>query len=295
MVYRTIFILLLPFFFTNVQARDFSIDSVSYLALGDSYTIGQSVDSTLKWPVQFLDSLSSRGIVINKYDIRATTGWTTSSLLNNLSTNPIEGKYNVISLLIGVNNFYQNRPEALYIKEFTMLLDSMMLYSSTGKKGLFVLSIPDYGYSPFGYTNQENISKDTDRYNFIGDSISTAYGIDFISITDISRRWTSVPELVADDMLHPSGKQYSLWAKRLLSLPVNNVISERVDFSKIVRKIGIGRWEFLSEVFVQVVDLSGKIILSRSFHPNEKADFSMYTGSIITATNQSNGYSFVIH
>ena len=295
MYYRTIFILLLQISFTNIHARDFLTDSVSYLALGDSYTIGESVDSTLKWPVQFIDSLSSRGKVITKYDIRATTGWTTSSLLNNIANKPIKEKYNIVSLLIGVNNFYQNLPESLYIKDFAMLLDSITKYCSAGKQGLFVLSIPDYGYSPFGYNNQENISKNTDRYNFIGDSISTAYGIDFINITDISRKWTSNPDLITDDLLHPSGKQYSLWVKRLLSIQVNTVISERDGYSKIARKIGIGRWQFLSEVLVQVVSLSGKIIFSRSFHANEKANLSMYTGSIITLTNQSNVYSFVIY
>lgn len=295
MYYRTIFILLLQLSFTNMHAREFLTDSVSYLALGDSYTIGESVDSTLKWPVQFLDSLSSRGKVITKYDIRATTGWTTSSLLNNITNKPIEGKYNIVSLLIGVNNFYQNRPESLYIREFTMLLDSMTKYCSAGKQGLFVLSIPDYGYSPFGYNNQENISKNTDRYNFIGDSISTAYGIDFISITDISRKWTIDPDLVADDMLHPSAKQYSLWVKRLLSSPVKTAVLEKADFSKIIKKIGIGNWLVLSEVFIEVVSVSGKIIFSRTFHTNEKADLSKYTGSIITITHERNRCSFFIN
>ena len=200
----------------SVLVAQFDRSPISFLALGDSYTIGQSVSENERWPNQLGDSLSVRGKALDTVVIRATTGWTTSNLLSSLTNAPIKHTYNMVSLLIGVNNFFQGKPESLYLEEFPQLLDSALKYCDNDTSGVFVVSIPDYGYTAFGQGNQAMISVQTDRYNFIADSICRIYGISFYNVTPISRRGLNEPGLVASDNLHPSGDQYSLWVSLML-------------------------------------------------------------------------------
>lgn len=277
---KIVLILCLFFVLTKSQAREFLSDSISFLALGDSYTIGHSVDSTERWPVQLLDSLRINGKEVTDLEIRAVTGWSTSVLLSNLRNNPIDKKYSDVSLLIGVNNFYQGIDESIYIDEFNILLDSAISYCSRGDSGVFVVSIPDYGYTPFGSTNQAAISAQTDRYNFIGDSIATARNIEFINITDISRRWTSDPDLVAVDQLHPSGKQYLLWVNRILGGITTSIQSRVVKDPSFIRKVG-QVFLFKKSGVVRVISSDGKRLFRKKVREGEELRLSKYRGKIL--------------
>jgi acyl-CoA thioesterase-1 len=292
MTYKFKLLLILSICSLVLNAKDFPADSISMLALGDSYTIGQSVDSLDRWPVQLVDSLQSRGRVIDNLEIRAVTGWTTTALLNSLKNKLIDNHFNVVSLLIGVNNYYQGRPESLYIIEFQELLDSAVRYSSSGKKGVFVVSIPDYGYTPFGEYDQERISALTDRYNFIGDSISKANDIEFVDITDLSRKWTTDPSLVATDQLHPSGKQYTSWVKRMLSgtvlsLKPNNFVTLKIPATQ----ISDGVWEFSQSVEIEIYSWSGQLILKRHVNRGEVIDLNKEKRSVMIISSETERWS----
>lgn len=200
----------------QVQEQDNTADtsSLNYLALGDSYTIGEGVLPEQKWPEQLADSLVKRNIVINDLKVIAQTGWTTANLITAIAfENPAD--YDIVSLLIGVNNQYLKLPLDQYREEFQQLLQrAIELTKENDPRAVFVLSIPDYGYTPFGELNQEVISNEIDEYNAINFQISSSYGVNYFNITEISRRNDS--DLVASDNLHPSAKQYSLWVERIL-------------------------------------------------------------------------------
>ncbi|MEL6190671.1 MAG: SGNH/GDSL hydrolase family protein [Bacteroidota bacterium] len=193
--------------------------SYTYLALGDSYTIGESVDASLRWPVQLADSLNSLGFQVEDPLIIATTGWTTGELQQGIATTNIQDTFNLVSLLIGVNNQFRGYDTAQYRLEFQELLSQSVEFAGGEEDHVFVVSIPDYGVTPFGKNrNPEKIAIELDLYNDMARGICEARGIDFYNITDISRKGLDDPELVASDGLHPSGKMYSQWVQRILLL-----------------------------------------------------------------------------
>jgi lysophospholipase L1-like esterase len=191
---------------------------IRFLALGDSYTIGQSVPVQLRWPVQLLDSLEVRGFETDTLRIIATTGWRTDNLINAINNKNLEAEnYNLVSLLIGVNNQYQNRPFSQYVTEFPALLDSAIRYAGGDASRVFVVSIPDYAYTPFGQgQDPAEISMELDEYNAYNRSIAETYGITYFDITPISRQGLDIPSYVASDGLHPSGEQYTKWVELML-------------------------------------------------------------------------------
>lgn len=197
-----------------------AIDVVSqtakkYLALGDSYTIGESVNEAERWPNQLAVKLKTKGIATDKPTIIATTGWRTDDLKNAILKAQLQPTYDLVSLLIGVNNFYQGKPLDQYETEFADLLGIAIKLAGGKKENVFVVSIPDYGFTPFGKPKQPKITEGIDKFNLVNKRVSEANGVRYYNITDISRNGLNQPDLVASDGLHPSGKQYSLWVERL--------------------------------------------------------------------------------
>lgn len=203
---------------TQAMAQKLIItEPVKFLALGDSYTIGESVLSRDRWPTQLADSLQQRGIDCLEPKIIATTGWRTDNLKSAIAKTKFKEKYNLVSLLIGVNNLYQDKSIDIYATEFEELLSMAVRLAGGNQSQVFVLSIPDYGYTPFGKNNQEKISAGIDAFNTVNESITRKFGVKYYSITEISRKGLAAPDLVTTDGLHPSGKMYAAWVEKILS------------------------------------------------------------------------------
>ncbi len=189
--------------------------ALSYLALGDSYTIGESVAQDERWPNQLTELLKKGGKQISQPRIIATTGWRTDNLENAVRIAKLKEEYDLVSLLIGVNNQYQGKPVEQFVVEFEALLNTAIRLAKGNKENVFVVSIPDYGFTPFGLKNKEKISKEIDLFNTVSEEICRKNSVKYINITDTSREGLNNPDLVANDGLHPSGKMYALWAKRI--------------------------------------------------------------------------------
>lgn len=195
-----------------------STESINYLALGDSYTIGESVVESGRWPEQLRDSLMSRGVSVGGIKIIATTGWRTDDLSSAMDNERLKDDYNLVSLLIGVNNQYQGRSVEAYKPEFETLLNRAIRLAGGDKKNVFVVSIPDYAFTPFGQKgDSDKISSELESYNAACKEITIANGVQHIDITGISKEGIAEPELVAKDGLHPSAKQYTLWVEKILN------------------------------------------------------------------------------
>jgi lysophospholipase L1-like esterase len=208
------FLLPLLFFSIAVMAQKTGSEKkMKFLALGDSYTIGESVAEDQRWPVQLAEVLRKKGIAIEAPHIIATTGWRTDDLKRAILAAAPAKDHALVSLLIGVNNQYQGKSETSYAPEFEELLNMAIAFAGGDKSKVFVVSIPDYGYTPFGKEKQETISKAIDAFNAVNRSITEKYGVKYFNITDISRKGFDDPELVANDQLHPSGKMYTEWVK----------------------------------------------------------------------------------
>lgn len=211
MKYYLLFMLLTSTMKMAAQPHD-----LSYLALGDSYTIGESVSEPERWPNQLVSALSQKGVMVSTPKIIATTGWRTDNLKDAIVKAKLESSYDLVSLLIGVNNQYQGKPADEYAREFEDLLKMAIQLAQGKSSNVFVVSIPDYGYTPFGVSKKETISKQIDEFNQINKRIAEEYQVAYYNITDISRLGLKDPALVASDKLHPSGKMYALWTERIL-------------------------------------------------------------------------------
>lgn len=185
--------------------------SIRYLALGDSYTIGESVPSNQNFPHLFEKELKNAGLTVEETKIIAKTGWRTDDLMQAIKREKLTGTYDVVTLLIGVNNQYQHKPIEQYKKEFRILLETAIQLAGGKKDRVFVISIPDYGYTPFGKEKQKEISADINIYNKINKVISSEIGVKRFDITPISRQGLKRSALVASDGLHPSGAMYQEW------------------------------------------------------------------------------------
>lgn len=191
--------------------------ALQFLALGDSYTIGEAVAEEDRWPHQLAKELTRRGLPISKPEIIATTGWRTDELIKAIDAANLQPVYDFVSLLIGVNNQYQGKPIDEYATEFEVLLNKAIRFAKGDNKSVFVVSIPDYGYTPFACEKQAEITEQINAFNRVNKDISDAYKVDYVDITDISRKGLEDPSLVASDGLHPSGKMYTLWVQRMLT------------------------------------------------------------------------------
>lgn len=193
--------------------------NISYLALGDSYTIGQGVSEAERWPNQLGDELTELDYTIDAIDIIAQTGWTTSRLLQEMDNSTI-GDYNLVSLLIGVNNQYQNKSFVVFQAEFNVLLDRSIEIAGDSTR-VFVVSIPDYGVTPFGSSNSEQIGQELDMYNEYMATQCADKNIPFVNITEISRELGDSDGALASDNLHPSGSQYAAWVNEILPIVID--------------------------------------------------------------------------
>ncbi len=186
---------------------------IKYLALGDSYTIGQSVSVNSRYPIQLANKLEGDSILVDTTIIIARTGWRTDNLIAAIDEAELTDTFDLVSLLIGVNNQFQNASISVYEEEFFELLQTAIQFTGGDKEKVFVVSIPDYGYTPFGQNNQANISAGVDQFNTVNEDITKAEDISWFDITPISREGLIDTELVADDGLHPSGKMYKRWVE----------------------------------------------------------------------------------
>lgn len=192
------------------------VEPIRYLALGDSYTIGESVSSDQNFPAQFVDSLKASGLKVSSYKIIARTGWTTTNLKAAIEASGLQDTFNLVSLLIGVNNQYQGKSINVYEREFVELAERAIQFAGGKKEHVFIVSIPDYGYTPFGQNNQISISAQIDLFNASNKRLSDSLGLVYCDITPISRRCLSEPDLVAGDGLHPSAKMYAEWVELIM-------------------------------------------------------------------------------
>lgn len=190
-------------------------EPVRFLALGDSYTIGQSVGVSERWPAQLANELGKKGYNVAEVKYIAQTGWRTDDLENAINSQlPLTG-YNLVSLLIGVNNQYQGGSSQAYTPQFDNLLRTAIQLAGNHPEHVFVLSIPDYAYTPFGKGNMA-ISNQIDQFNVVNRFITQNYQVAYVDITPISRLGLAQPGLVAPDALHPSGAMYALWVDEIM-------------------------------------------------------------------------------
>jgi lysophospholipase L1-like esterase len=182
-----------------------------YLALGDSYTIGEDVPAQARWPVQLVERLRARGMRIDDPQLVAVTGWTTDELSGGMDQAALAPGYDLVTLLIGVNNQYRGRSAEAYREQFRSLLLRAAALAGHRAGRVLAVSIPDWGVTPFGYASgrdRAQVAAELDAFNAIAQEEANHAGAHFINITGISREHAG---LVASDGLHPSGAQYALW------------------------------------------------------------------------------------
>ncbi len=192
-----------------------------YLALGDSYTIGEAVAVEGRWPHQLASRLRAEGIDLDDPWTIATTGWTTDELDAAIDEAAPQGPYDFASLLIGVNNQYRGRDPGNYADEFAALLDRAIGFAGTRAERVLVLSIPDWGVTPFAAASGRDtsaIARELDAYNAAARAACEAHGVAFVDITAVSRERGAEPDMLAEDGLHPSALMYAEWTR--LALPV---------------------------------------------------------------------------
>ena len=184
----------------------------TYLALGDSYTIGEGVEVKERWPNQLTERLRSQGIEMQDPLIIGKTGWRVDETLKEAQNEIVATeKYDLVSILIGVNNKYQKKTLESFESDFRKMIDFALLHCKKSKNSLFVVSIPDYGVTPFAGENGESVSKDLKLWNDKIQSVCKELNIDFFNITPLSQKAKNDPTLLVEDGLHPSGKMYTQW------------------------------------------------------------------------------------
>lgn len=195
--------------------------------MGDSYTIGERVAVAARFPEQLADSLRRKGLKVDDPLSIARTGWTTDELAGGIqNANIADRTFDLVTLLIGVNNQYRGYSLEEYRREFEQLLQRAIAFAGDRPRRVFVLSIPDYAFTPFGQSSDPTrISREIDEFNMTNRVISDQYQVNYINITPISREGLNDPELVAGDGLHPSGKMYARWVDLLVE-PVVAVVKQ---------------------------------------------------------------------
>ena len=202
----------------NLNTNSSDQTQFTLLALGDSYTIGEGVAEDQRWPNQFIQVAYENGVDFISSRIIAETGWKSNDLINAIESSNFDKKYDYISLLIGVNNQFNSKP----VNEFKNDLDKLLIKINNLKKkngSVLIISIPDWGSSPFGLGFDRNeISNEINTFNNSLKSFANNNGLDYVDVTEISRRAINEPNLIAVDNLHPSGIMYLEWAKKIFQV-----------------------------------------------------------------------------
>jgi acyl-CoA thioesterase-1 len=204
-----------------------STTSLKLLALGDSYTIGQGVVQSQSWPFQLAAALRTDSHSVAQPTIVAETGWTTSDLLQAIAETNLDPPYDIVTLLIGVNDQFQGFDQENYTPGFVALLERAISFAESDTGRVIIISIPDYTVTPFGQANSPAGSTEAlNGFNTVNRETATNRGVYYVDITPISRQALDDPELIASDDLHPSGKMYAQWVQELL--PVVRLILQRL-------------------------------------------------------------------
>jgi lysophospholipase L1-like esterase len=213
---KPVFFLLLFFIIPYSYSQIMPEKSFTYLALGDSYTIGESVPGEENFPSQTVAILKKNGIEMAAPTIIAKTGWTTDELAGAIKKSGVKGTFSFVSLLIGVNNQYRGRTAEEYAGEFEELLKQALAFAGNEPSKIAVLSIPDWGVTPFAEgRNAGKIATEIDAFNAINRKIAEQYKVHYIDITAGTREAKNDLSLLAEDKLHPSAKEYRRWAEKL--------------------------------------------------------------------------------
>ena len=192
---------------------------MKYLALGDSYTIGEGVAEDGRWPVVLARALRAEGVALEDPRIIATTGWTTDELAAAIDAAEPLGEWDFVSLLVGVNNQYRGRSLENYREEFTTLLQRAIDFARGRAERVLVLAIPDWGVTPFGATSGRDVAqvgRELDAFNAAAAAICAAHGVAFVDIAPVARERGAEAAMLAGDGLHPSAAMYALWAAQAL-------------------------------------------------------------------------------
>ncbi|MEX2180183.1 MAG: GDSL-type esterase/lipase family protein [Gemmatimonadaceae bacterium] len=189
-----------------------------FLALGDSYTIGEGVDDTERWPAQLVQELRHRDVEIADPAIIARTGWTTDELAEAIAGASPEGPYALTTLLIGVNDQYRGRALESFASQFEALLQTAIDLAGNAPSRTLVLSIPDWSETPFAEgRDRQAVRRDIDAYNTAVRAQAAAAEVGWVDVTESSREMRRNPALVTADGLHPSGEMYRRWAALLVA------------------------------------------------------------------------------
>ena len=188
-----------------------------YLALGDSYTIGHNVEIEERWPVQLVQRLRGQGVNMAEPEIIAVSGWTTSQLTKALDTSDPQGAFDMVSLMIGVNNQYHGLDTGQYRVEFVDLLHWSVAFAGDIPSNVIVVSIPDWSVTPFAEgKDRAQVAKEIDDFNFINQREAAMVGARYVNVTTVSRRAADEPHLLSGDGLHPSGAMYNRWVDLII-------------------------------------------------------------------------------
>jgi len=214
-----------PIIISTQEGTDMS--KFRYLALGDSYTVGERVPAKDRWVTQLVELIEAfpqfteAGGTKGSIDLTliAQTGWTVDELWQGIQANPPEGTYDLVTLLIGVNDQYRGYPVDGYREDFRFMLGKAIEYAGGDPTHVIVLSIPDWGFTPFAISRAtEPISQQIDEFNAVNLDETRSAGARYVDVTIISRMGLDDFELIAPDRLHPSGKMYALWAEKVLPI-----------------------------------------------------------------------------
>jgi lysophospholipase L1-like esterase len=199
-----------------LMGSSLGLSAQDYLALGDSYTIGESVQESERWPNQLAEVLKGTSLEVETVTIIAKTGWTTAELINGIESKKNTNQYDLVSLLIGVNNQYRGQSLERFETELIQLIKTALKYSKNGAQGVFLVSIPDWGVTPFAKDRDvKKIAMEIQAFNKVIQKQANEFKLPFIDITSISKEAKTDLSLLAPDELHPSGKMYNFWVQKI--------------------------------------------------------------------------------